>query len=103
MNFKEYDNKILWKYKGDLLKITKALGYQYISEAIICEYKKFQSCRLAGEVFEKSRSWVRIHLINLGADIQGKGGDTTKFMTKKRNKVLNQVRHFNNKTKQINY
>ncbi len=72
-DYVKLDGRTHWHHKEDWLKAAQALGYEYISEAIIKEYEKHPSSVVAKSL-GVTRTAIRYRLRMFGVDRKSKGG-----------------------------
>lgn len=75
LDYDKLDNKEgrRWHYKKDWQQRAEALGYKYISEAIIKEYEKHQSSVVAKKMGVSSIA-IRVRLKQFGIPLRPRGG-----------------------------
>lgn len=66
-----------FKHRQDRLRIARELGYLYISQAIICEYRKLKSTILVGELLGLTSPSVLVFLRWAGEPMAHQGGAIT--------------------------
>lgn len=75
----QLDKTYKHNYYEDRLKIANDLGYDYISEAVIKSYRKNQSCKKTGELFEMSAPGISSMLKIFKEPLRGPGGANRGF------------------------
>ena len=58
LNFKALDKGKGWKDKADLMKVVEALGYRYITEAVVMEYERLGGQGKVARALGKKQPWV---------------------------------------------
>ena len=74
MDYKKLDQKIKFRYPEEKKEITKSLGFDFISEAVVKLYPVKGSIHLA-KTFDVTRGTIMKWLGVCGVQKRGKGGD----------------------------
>jgi len=56
------DEEWRFKYRSDRLKLARSLGYYFISQSIIMEYRRLKSARLTGDVLDMGTAAILVFL-----------------------------------------
>jgi hypothetical protein len=73
-NYKQLDIDFAFKYREDRKKQANELGYKYISECLIKEYRKIKSLDKVGEKLKLSQAAILYALKKFGEPRQPIGG-----------------------------
>lgn len=73
-NYKAIEQDYNFSYYQDHLKIAQKLGYTYLCEGIIKEYRKLKSQRKVALVFEYNNRSIRYMLKRFKEPSQSQGG-----------------------------
>ena len=73
-NYALLDKKFPVTFRNDKLKEAKKLGYNYVSQATIELYRKYQSQRIVGKILKMTERAISYRLTNYKEPKRRRGG-----------------------------